>query len=106
PRHRQGTAKAIIPASGCPAAQAYRGPHQAGLRRRAIGHVRADLIARYNKDEAWEGRRDAFARVSDHIAIFFSPREGAAVILARGAVATSRPFSAPAPGAAVIPLRG
>src|SRR6516225_12167509 len=23
----------------------------------AIGHVRADLIARYNKDEAWEGRR-------------------------------------------------
>ena len=33
-----------------------------------IGHVRADLIARYNKDTAWEGRCDAFARVSDHIA--------------------------------------
>ena len=30
----------------------------------AIGHVRADLIARYNKDQAWEGRSDAFARVS------------------------------------------
>ena len=28
----------------------------------AIGHVRADLIARYNKDEAWEGRRDTFTR--------------------------------------------
>ena len=34
----------------------------------AIGHVRADLIARYNKDEAWAGRSDAFERVSDHIA--------------------------------------
>src|SRR5262249_51630066 len=34
----------------------------------AIGHVRADLIARYNKDEAWSGRSDAFERVSAHIA--------------------------------------
>jgi hypothetical protein len=34
----------------------------------AIGHVRADLIARYNKDQAWAGRRDAFTRVSDHVA--------------------------------------
>ena len=34
----------------------------------AIGHVRADLVARYNKDQAWEGRSDAFTRVSDHIA--------------------------------------
>src|SRR5215468_4063096 len=34
----------------------------------AIGHVRADLIARYNKDAAWEGRRDAFTKVSDHVA--------------------------------------
>jgi hypothetical protein len=33
----------------------------------AIGHVRADLIARYNKDEAWSGRSDAFARVSAHV---------------------------------------
>jgi len=33
----------------------------------AIGHVRADLIARYNKDEVWEGRSDAFVRVSAHV---------------------------------------
>jgi len=30
--------------------------------------VRADLIARYNKDEAWAGRSDAFERVSAHVA--------------------------------------
>src|SRR5262249_39986519 len=46
----------------------------------AIGHVRADLVARYNKDTAWEGRRDAFTRVSDHIAALIGTREGAAVI--------------------------
>src|SRR5262249_639876 len=46
----------------------------------AIGHVRAALIARYNKDTAWEGRRDAFTRVSDHIATLISARAGAAVI--------------------------
>jgi hypothetical protein len=34
----------------------------------AIGHVRADLIARYNKDQAWEGRCDASTQVSAHIA--------------------------------------
>jgi kynureninase len=51
---------------------------------RAIGHVRADLIARYNKDEAWEGRRDAFTRVSDHVATLIGAREGAAVIALRG----------------------
>jgi integrase len=50
----------------------------------AIGHVRADLIARYNKDQAWEGRRDAFTRVSDHIATLIGAREGAAVIPLRG----------------------
>src|SRR5262249_21260536 len=33
----------------------------------AIGHVRADLVARYNKDQAWGGRVDAFVKVSDHI---------------------------------------
>ncbi len=33
----------------------------------AIGHARADLIARYNRDEAWEARVDAFSKVSDHI---------------------------------------
>lgn len=34
----------------------------------AIGHQRADLVGRYNKDHAWSGRVDAFARVSEHIA--------------------------------------
>jgi len=34
-------------------------------------HVRADLVVRYNKDEARAGRRDAFTRVSDHIATAF-----------------------------------
>ena len=50
----------------------------------AIGHVRADLIARYNKDTAWEGRRDAFTRVSDHVAALIGARAGAAVIPLRG----------------------
>jgi len=50
----------------------------------AIGHVRADLIARYNKDQAWESRRDAFTRVSDHIAALIGARAGAAVIALRG----------------------
>ena len=50
----------------------------------AIGHVRADLVARYNKDQAWEGRRDAFTRVSDHVAALIGAREGAAVIPLRG----------------------
>ena len=50
----------------------------------AIGHVRADLIARYNKDDAWEGRRDAFTRVSDHVEALIGARAGAAVIPLRG----------------------
>jgi len=50
----------------------------------AIGHVRADLVARYNKDDAWEGRRDAFTKVSDHVATLIGAREGAAVIPLRG----------------------
>ena len=50
----------------------------------AIGHVRADLVARYNKDQAWEGRCDAFARVSAHVAALIGAREGAAVIPMRG----------------------
>jgi len=45
--------------------------------------VRADLIARYNKDEAWAGRSDAFERVSAHIAALIGTREGAAVIALR-----------------------
>jgi integrase len=50
----------------------------------AIGHVRVDLIARYNKDDAWAGRCDAFARVSDHVASLIGTRAGAAVIPLRG----------------------
>jgi integrase len=50
----------------------------------AIGHVRVDLIARYNKDQAWEGRCDAFARVSTHVEGLIGAREGAAVIPLRG----------------------
>jgi integrase len=46
----------------------------------AIGHVRTDLIARYNKDVAWEGRSDAFARVSAHIETLIGARTGAEVI--------------------------
>jgi integrase len=34
----------------------------------AIGHQRADLVARYNKDAAWQARVEAFDRVSAHIA--------------------------------------
>jgi len=50
----------------------------------AIGHVRADLVARYNKDEAWESRCDAFTRVSAHIATLTGAHESAAVIPLRG----------------------
>jgi integrase len=49
----------------------------------AIGHVRADLIARYNKDQAWEGRCDAFARVSAHIAALIGACGGAAAVAMR-----------------------
>jgi integrase len=33
----------------------------------SIGHARADLIARYNKDQAWPARVEAFEKVSAHI---------------------------------------
>jgi integrase len=50
----------------------------------AIGHVRDDLVRRYNKDQAWESRRDAFTKVSEHIAALLGARAGAAVIPLRG----------------------
>jgi integrase len=50
----------------------------------AIGHARADLVARYNKDEAWSGRGDSFTRVSDHVATLIGARAGAAAIPLRG----------------------
>jgi integrase len=33
----------------------------------AIGHQRADLVARYNKDAAWPARVEAFEKVSAHV---------------------------------------
>ena len=33
----------------------------------AIGHLRRGLVATYNKDSAWDARKDAFERVSAHI---------------------------------------
>jgi len=33
----------------------------------AIGHRRADLVGRYNRDEAWARRCAVFAKVSDHV---------------------------------------
>jgi hypothetical protein len=33
----------------------------------AIGHQRADLVGRYNKDQAWPDRVAAFEKVSAHI---------------------------------------
>jgi integrase len=33
----------------------------------SIGHQRADLVARYNKDQAWPARVEAFEKVSAHI---------------------------------------
>jgi integrase len=47
----------------------------------AIGHVRADLVARYNFDQAWEGRRDAFTRVSAHIESLIGPRRRRAAVI-------------------------
>jgi hypothetical protein len=34
----------------------------------AIGHKRGGLIGLYNRDLAWNARKDAFERVSAHIA--------------------------------------
>jgi integrase len=33
----------------------------------AIGHQRADLVARYNKDQAWQARVEAFEKVSAQV---------------------------------------
>ena len=33
----------------------------------AIGHQRADLVARYNKDAAWPQRVEAFQKIDRHI---------------------------------------
>jgi integrase len=46
----------------------------------AIGHLRRGLVGTYNKDSAWEDRKEAFERVSAHIAQLVAgatPDEGA-----------------------------
>ena len=50
----------------------------------AIGHVGDDLIARYNKDQGWDGRSDGFARVSAHIETVVGARARSRVIPIRG----------------------
>jgi integrase len=42
----------------------------------AIGHQRADLVARYNKDAAWAARTEAFETVSRHIAALLAADAG------------------------------
>lgn len=39
----------------------------------AIGHQRADLVGRYNLDQAWLRRVEAFERVSTHVAVAVGP---------------------------------
>ena len=48
----------------------------------AIGHQRADLVARYNFDQAWRRRVEAFERVSTHITQIISETAGKVAYLA------------------------
>jgi integrase len=52
----------------------------------AIGHQRADLVARYNKDAAWPARVEAFEKVSAHISALLT-----AIDDARGNVVALHP---------------
>jgi integrase len=49
----------------------------------AIGHQRADLVGRYNKDRAWRARVEAFEKVSAHISALLTEAadEGGNVVL-------------------------
>ena len=49
----------------------------------AIGHVRVDLIARYNRDQAWDARRNAFAKVSNHVAALIDQPTGKSATIER-----------------------
>jgi integrase len=42
----------------------------------AIGHQRADLVGRYNKDQAWQARIAAFEKVSAHISTLLVEASG------------------------------
>jgi integrase len=46
----------------------------------SIGHVKKDLIALYDFDDAWAARADAFERVSAHVAGIVGASEGEGVI--------------------------
>ena len=48
----------------------------------AIGHQRADLVARYNFDQAWRRRVEAFERVSTHVTQIISETAGKVAYLA------------------------
>ena len=48
----------------------------------AIGHQRADLVARYNFDQAWRRRVEAFERVSTHVTEIISETAGKVAYLA------------------------
>jgi integrase len=50
----------------------------------AIGHQRADLIARYNRDEAWKARVAAFERVSEHVTALLADDDRSNVVLMHG----------------------
>jgi hypothetical protein len=50
---------------------AYRVDHD--VAELAIGHQRQGLDRLYNFAELWELRRDAFAKVSDHVAALIEP---------------------------------
>jgi integrase len=54
----------------------------------SIGHQRADLVARYNKDEAWQARVAAFETVSAHIS----------ALLVKAADSRDNVISMPGPG--------
>jgi integrase len=50
----------------------------------AIGHVRSDLIAKYNKDSAWRHRITAFDAVSTHIGDLLGAQDDPGKIVALG----------------------
>jgi integrase len=51
----------------------------------SIGHLKSGLIARYDFDDGWAGRVDAFERVSAHIAAVVGASQGASVVALKGA---------------------
>jgi len=48
----------------------------------AIGHQRTDLVARYNFDQAWRRRVEAFEKVSAHIEQVLNEPSGKVVTFA------------------------